>query len=343
MADSAASKPTTDPKAILQRLRAETTPTALIFVSCPDSARRRRVVDACAQAVSREALQPEKVLISGAALDTGKINSLRSSCLNLSLFSKQRIFIFTDAGNAEIEVQKQLLAILEESPAATTFLIGSSNAPSTSPLVKRAKQLDSLLSFEKLEGAQLIAWIKKELGQSGLSDFEAQVPATLAQIGEESPDGILRMIEQLSLFLDGSTLKTSHVLTLFQGRGEASEFDLLEALARGKYLDAELLLHRLFVLGKSPFAFLALLQKMFTTYLGVALRLKAGQSEQAIAAQMDLKPWLAHKYATSVRSMSPARLRRALQTLTQAEAKLKNKSLGAELVCSEACRLIALR
>ncbi|MBX7143574.1 MAG: DNA polymerase III subunit delta [Oligoflexia bacterium] len=331
-----------DPKAILQRLKSNNCPVPLVFICGPDAIRRQRASDACVRSLTQPSTQCEIRHFTATQLEGARINELRSATMNLSLFSQQRIFVLPEISSLDAQDLKPVLEIIDHAPEQTTFIVGAPTAAATHPLTKRAKQLGTLICFDKLEGQELLAWIKKELTAQGISDFEPTIPAALAQIGQESLDSIVPMVEQLALYSDGQKLKLMDLHMLFRNRGDANEFELLDALTQQKYVQAEILLQRLFELGKSPFAFVALIQKMFTTYLGVSLRMRAGQGSSIIATEMNIKPWLAQKYVTSLRSISPARLRRALRIMVRAEAKLKSKSLGAEVICSEACRLIAL-
>jgi len=190
------------------------------------------------------------------------------------------------------------------------------------------------VAFEELKGAEISRWVEKELRYAGAAQAPDQVIAEIIAVGGEDPDAIARLVEKLSLFVDGSQPSVADVRAIDPGRSAASDFALADALVGPKRANAEVLCQQLLSQGSSPFMLIGLLAKTFTTLYRIRAALDRGQGQQEIRNDLGTSPWLFSKYLPLAKQLSLPQLAARLDALLEADFRMKARSLGASALFS---------
>lgn len=325
-----------DPRKIMQTIKANGACPSLLYVAAPDRIRRQRVADFLESVAFPDSSKKEVRRVHASEIDGPKTARFIDDLNSLSLFSSFR-FVLVEGADALSAASTQVLAQFFKDPRPGVCCICmAAKAPATNALVKLCKQLDTAICFEALEGSELSAWIAKELKSQGIAEFEDGLPEALAHLAEYEVDRVIQYIKQLTLFVADGKATLADARCLFRDTLDAREFDFIDALFERKLLKAEILNSLLVKAGKNQFALLTLVQRQFCTLIAVASLQQAGKTAEEIAAELKLQPWLAKKHMQTVRNTPLKRLQRGLRAFIRAESLLKNRSLGTEMVVSSA-------
>jgi DNA polymerase III delta subunit len=158
----------------------------------------------------------------------------------------------------------------------------------------------------------------------------------LAQGGEGSLDRISQLIEICSLTLDPSQPLTASICgSIIQVPSTSKEFALIDALTSRNRASAEALLVTLLISGVSPFPLLSLINKTFSNFLAIHSLTSRRVDEGAIQKLLGMQPWLFRKQRDIAIRLNPSFLRAAYRAIIAADSKMKNRSLGPDIVLSE--------
>jgi DNA polymerase III delta subunit len=344
-------RPSSNPAELVKAILAGQDCPLLVEILSPDFVRRKRILNLFLNKFLPGAVSSKGVTPIGAKHEAGpglallrmdgrtfterELRTLRDELGALSLFSKKRFFSIEHVDEVEPELHKALAELAANASHDVRIIISGSKLPESSALKKLAKEKHTLIELEELQGAELKRWIEKELRQAGFGSWEDGVVALITEVGESSPDTIVQDIEHLSLYLESDTLSVKNVEQLFVQRTVAGEFELIDNLARGDRLKAEVQLSSLFDAGKNAFMFLGLLSRTFSNYLAIRSMLDKGLSPDKIRAELGMAPWLFNKQLSAAKNYSQKKLKRAIEIILRADSKLKNRSLGNETIFSE--------
>ncbi|MCO6432125.1 MAG: DNA polymerase III subunit delta [Deltaproteobacteria bacterium] len=308
----------------------------LLLISAHDQVRRRRITKLLLEkfAIGIGAEDIKRVDLS--SIDASGITTLLEELNSLSLFSPKRFFVLDKFDAVAAAMQKQLLSLFDDLAQGVTVIALSKPLPASNAVQKFFSKNGESISLPQLEGFELKRWIQKEIKQNGVQKFSEKSVDQIAAVAEGDLDHVAAAVEHLSLLLDDNeALELSHVETLFPHHKDPSEFTLLELLAEGKSVQAELLLIKLLRSGKSPFALVGLLAKSFSRNLAISWLQDHGLNQTEIRQKLGVPPWLFQKQLSAIRRYKSPRLVHCLLATLSADAKLKNHSLGAEAIFSE--------
>ncbi|RIL07124.1 MAG: hypothetical protein DCC75_10280, partial [Proteobacteria bacterium] len=178
-------------------------------------------------------------------------------------------------------------------------------------------------------------WIERELKRLGIVNYPEKLPELVSELGQQDPDEIIKLLEQLALYADSPEVSSADIKQLFSHDEVKSEFEFIDCLMNRNAARAEILIENLFQHGKSPFMLLALLAKNFATFIAIKALSDQGRTPHEIRQRLGLAPWLFGKHQSAVRTFSQAQLRRGLHAIMRADSKLKNRSVGQEAIFSE--------
>ncbi len=303
-----------------------------ILIQAADLVRPRRFSNAIIQRLN---LERDVKKIDGRSLTTLEaIRALTTEINSRSLLASDRFIVVTNFQAVSAELQRRFIKQVSAPPDFVRLHLLVSQLTAAMPIVKWIDEFGARVKFEELKGAQLMRWIEREMKYQGISEWEEQAVSNLAQ--DSDLDSLAGVIQNLALYLDGAPL-TKKVLREFVTLDDtASDFELLDLLTSGAPIKAQVLLAQLMRDGKNEFALLAFLQRSFTMLLRMKQYLESGVDSQVIKEAMSLSPWLFSKYLGQVKRYTKPQLKRAMEAILCAEGKLKNRSLGAEMVLDEA-------
>lgn len=317
-----------DPVTFLRSLESFQSCPPILFVQSADFIRPQRFVSAVVNKLGQKLVKR----LDGRSINTNEAaRGLVAAINSRSLLSPSQIILVSNAEAIPAEVQRKI--IKGGVPPDFVRLLLVSRQTAQSPLLKWADENGGVVKFPELKAATLMRWIERELKFQGVASWEEQAVQALAT--SEDVDHLAGIIQTIGLFLDGEKLTKKVLKDFMVTDSEASDFELLDLITAGGG-KAQLLLAQMMREGKNEFALLAFLQRSFTMLLRVKSYLERGADQAVMRSELALSPWLLNKYISQSGRYSLLQLRKAVDGLLATEGKLKNRSLGAELVLDEA-------
>ncbi len=323
-----------DPKKLIQSVKASGKCPQLVFISGPDRVRREKFITLLADLAFQKATTREIRRVAAQDIEQNKLGPFIENLNSLSLFSPFRFVVVDAAENLTANTSASLSAFFKEPHEGICCVFSAQKASGQNALVKLAQSQNVAAEFANLEGSELATWIGKELKAAEIKEFESGIEQALAHLGDDNPDRIAQFIRQLALYVGDGRASLADLQTLFKESLDAREFDFIDALLDKKAIKAEQLNSLLQRAGKNVFGLLTLIQRQYTTLLAVQALASKGLGAEEIARELKIQPWLAKKHIATLRTQPRRQLQTALLACLKAEALLKNRNLGTEMVVS---------
>ena len=307
-------------------------PPRVTIITAPDTLRRSQAVRQCEERFSS---RDARCVIR--ARETS-LEAIKTELFSSSLFgANNSLIIVKGAHELPTAIAKGLRQILTKKNEQLTPIIFEGEPLSAShPLTAIAKDVGVVVAFEELKDAPLYRWIRLECKARDIGKIEDEAVAMLAQGGEGSLDRISQLIEICSLTLDPSQPLTASICgSIIQVPSTSKEFALIDALTSRNRAAAEALLVTLLISGVSPFPLLSLINKTFSNFLAIHSLTSRRVDEGAIQKLLGMQPWLFRKQRDIAIRLNPSFLRAAYRAIIAADSKMKNRSLGPDIVLSE--------
>lgn len=307
-----------------------------ILIICPDQVRLQETRDLIIKKLKLST--SDRRLYYGDELKVDDIRKIKSDLYSTSLFEPKQIIEIKRVEALKPNIIDAILDTKLAQDHSNFLLLTASNLKSNSRLKNYFKKINGLIDIPALKNAELTSWTIKK-GKDYQIQFNASEASLIAQIAEDSPDKIDQMLKQLSLYSEDPKLKKEDILELFFAHPEPNEFLLIEQ-ALNNTLAAEKTLNELLLQGKNSFLLLNLIGKTLSKLLQINLLKDLGHSSHAIQSQLGLPPWLFSKQSKLAANFSIEKLKELIGTVITVDSRLKNKSLGEELILTELIRTI---
>ena len=308
---------------------------ALMLVSSADRIRKQRLLEVCFTHFFAGAKPPEVRRIDATDLTLKSLTSLADELHAQSLFSKREIIIIQQVEELDAACAKALAQILEGPQLAVDVVLWGDALPAAHALKKLCVKRSAVFELPELKGPTLKRWCEKELKLNGVGDIGDTVVDLLLSLSGGSLDVLHALCEHCGLYADGGKLNSADLHKLFVEQIEPSEFELVDTLQSSNRARVELLLQQTIESGKSPFALIGLISRVFANYLSIAHLLKQGRTPADIRNELGLTPWILNKTLPVAKKYSVSRLAQIQRQILRADSKLKNKSLGNDLVLAQ--------
>lgn len=318
-----------DPVTFLRSIDSFSNCPPILFLQAADFVRPQRFVGALLDRIGHKSARR----FDGRSITNAEsVRAVISAINSRSLLAPSQVILIGNAEAIPAEIQKKL--IKAGAPPDWVRVIFVTRQAAQTALQRWADENGAVVKFAELKGATLMRWIERELKFQGIAEWEEQAVQGLSQ--SEDLDFLGGVIQTMALFLDGAKLTKKVLRSFVEFDTESSDFELLDLITGGGGGKAQLLLAQMMREGKNEFALLAFLQRSFTMLLRIKAYLERGVDHAVIRGDLGLSPWLLNKYISQAGRYSLNQLRRAVDGLLATEGKLKNRSLGAELVLDEA-------
>ncbi len=318
--------------ALLKDITAQKTCLGCIAITCPDWIRRDRAFNYILDHFAGHSYRPRSFTFG----DTGR-SSIAHFLTDIgapSLFETEIFAVIRSVESAKASDLEPISSFIAKLPAGIHLFIIGASLPNSPNFKKALEKHATLLAFEPLKGAELRRWAERELRQHDIQNSSDEVLEMVLSLASEEPEAIARLIEKLSLYLDGEKPSTEALRTLVPGRSHASDFELADNLLLGKRVLTEATLQQLMGQGSSPFMLIGLLTKTLTNLLRLRTMLDRGYQQQDIRKELGLSPWLFSKYFPTAKRASSMQLSQTLDALLIADYRLKDRCLGPDAVFS---------
>lgn len=315
----------------------------VVLIVSPDQIRGERFVAALMQKFIPLSSNQQSAIkkLSARNLTSNDLKILQQELASLSLFSPIKSALVTQIQELSTGLNKELCNLANEMPGDAYLFLTCGEIKKTDPIYKLCRSKKCLVEIPALSGQNLHQWVERELQHAGIKQYPKAAVTAIIELGANSPDQIVRLVNHLALFSENQSLSTEDIFDVFITASNPNEFRLIDALANGKPLQAQAELSQLIAGGKSPFLFLALVYKTFSNYLTIRTLAENGQKMPLIRDRLKLPPWLFDKQAAAANKYKLYQLKACLSAIVGADSKLKNRSLGDEFVLIELLQKLA--
>mgnify|MGYP001573852180 FL=1 len=184
-------------------------------------------------------------------------------------------------------------------------------------------------TFAQLTAAQAVAWLGREAqAQAGLLDPAAA--QRLVALCNRDSWRMATELEKLLAYAAGRVVTVADVDAMVKSEYASDIFALTDALGQRQTARALELLHRELSAGSNEFALIATLASHVRNLWQVQRTKERGLSPAAIAAELNLHPYVVQKALAQTSHFRPAELRDLHHRLLEIDHDLKTSPLDAE-------------
>jgi DNA polymerase-3 subunit delta len=276
------------------------------------------------------------------------IDALRFACEAAPLLADRRVVVVSGlldrltarrgkekAGGAEDQggLAAALAAYLPRVPANTLLILVEPVAPPKSGVL--AKALDEagarVKAFATLAGPPLVRWIEERARASG-ADIAGEAAALLATFVGSDLRALANEIAKLAAYAGpGRTIAPADVTLLVSQAGEASVFELVDAIGQGNRRTALSALHTLLEHGERPERIMVMVGRQVRLLLQVKDLLGGGAAQDAIGRELGLSPYPLRKLVEQARLFQVPQLAAMHRRVLEADVQVKTGQLDSEL------------
>ncbi len=318
----------------IKKLLSESEPPRYIAILATDRIRRERTLTKIAEGLKLQVDQKWQFDIKRIKLTQAKEQDLKSFIFESnvrSFFSKKQIFLIEELEKVTAKQTDLLVALIEQKDTYNFYFFLGTNLLSTSRLMKQFKAQQSIIQLLDFDLANFRNWVKQEFNSRSLN-ADPKVIEQLTQTCELSSESALAKIDMLELFADGQKMTLTMLEELFPSELSVYEYAWLEAISSGNKLQAQKLVSKALSEGKEALYLSALLQSNYLNYYLIASLRNQGYRQDQIQAALKMSSWIFNKQYSIASQKDLKGLIKDLKALVLADSKLKNKSLGGEVI-----------
>ena len=263
----------------------------------------------------------ERTFLAGAELAPGRF----AEAIAPSLFAEKRVVIIRALHDASTEIIEEIEGDLEivDPNVHLIFIHGGGNkAKGFLDRLKKAKV--SVIACEPMKkAADKESFIKNEFVDAGRKISPAAVSALIDASGSEMRE-LAAACRQIAFDVTASKeiIDESDIANFFQGRVEASGFDVADAVIAGDETGALIALRNALDTGTDPVMIIAATASSVRTIAKVAGEPRNANPYQ-LASKLGLAPWQIEKARKSISRWSPQLIKFSIQELAAADVAVK--------------------
>lgn len=312
-------------------LKKEISPFVLLVA--PDFTRKQRII----QWISSK-LNTLPVRFNASQFSKKTAAAIADELSSLSLFSKGTFVILSEIQQLKADQMDSVLKLPALAASGSCLLMTGEALPRSKKLQEFAKKngvFIALPAWNKGRNVDLKEardWIEKEFSRHGVS-CDRNVAELLVQASGADLDQCATMITQSTLYADRQKVTADMITTLFGFPAEGDIFRVIDLLLSGKRGNAIILLQELLDRNENAFQLLAVIARTLTKLLELKMLLSKGVA--AARAKQEIRVYqdsTFSRYVNLARSRSVGQLQAGLESVLRADARLKNKSLGSDLI-----------
>lgn len=221
------------------------------------------------------------------------------------------------------EGEDRLIEYLESPQNSAVLIFVSPQADKRKKLYKLL-QKHTLVEFDTLSDAELIAWCAKELKKRNLSS-DREMVQFFCEYTEPRPETMINEIEKLVSYKGSDTdLTRDDIRAIVTPYAEYGIFRMTDALASGGIKTATEILDGLLMQKEDGFYILGAVAKQYRQLLRFKVMTDSGMQKAEILKSLGLREFVYGKYATLCKKYSEKSLRRAVELCALCDGGLKS-------------------
>lgn len=250
------------------------------------------------------------------------INDVRDTSLTLPFWADRRLILIEDCGLFKAS-SESMAEIVKNAPESTYFIFTDSEVDKRNKLFKTISDCGYVAEMKSQTDDDLSNWALRIFTEAGKKITRDNMNLFLRIAGPEM-DNMYNEAEKLvSYCMKRDTITDADIVELCSVRTVDRIFDMIQEMAN-RNTDAVMRLYAdLLALKEPPMKLLALIGRHFSQLLAVRKLMEQGQSAQAIAARLGIRPYFIGKYISQAKGYSYERLEEAVNDCIEAETDIK--------------------
>ena len=272
----------------------------------------------------------EVIKIRSEELNLKKIEALSINLYEISILCPNKIYILEDINELKTDIQKALLDLLKQIPEYVIVILTAKTINKTNIIYKHYDKSNLILDNTVTED-NIKSWITTELKRINLNNYPQNLPLLIMQSGENNIDVISEIINYLEIYIKDNKITLQEFEKLFPSKNTVSDFKILDSIYSANYLEYMTLLKDI-LKNKNEFLIISIFIRTFSKLLEIKSALEQRKSISEIASNTNMQEWLVKKNINILLNYSKSELKEHQNYILKAEAKLKDKNLGAQSV-----------
>ena len=263
----------------------------------------------------------EKTVLDGGDLEPGRYGEAVAP----SLFAEKRVVVIRDLQDVVVEVQEEIESLFESlDPNLHLIFVHKGGVKGKGLLDKIKKLKPEIITCEPIKkAADKEAFVREEFARHGRKISSGAISALVDATGSDTRE-LAAACSQISFDTNAgkAVIDEEDIAKYYQGRVEATGFDVADATLAGDPRSALIALRHALETGTDPIMIVSALTSSIRTLAKVSGAPRNANAFQ-LAGSLGLAPWQIDKARRQLSKWSPALIAFSVQELSRADVAIK--------------------
>ena len=263
----------------------------------------------------------EKTVLDGADLEPGRYGEAVAP----SLFAEKRVVVIRDLQDVVVEVQEEIESFFESlDPNLHLIFVHKGGVKGKGLLDKIKKLKPEIITCEPIKkAADKEAFVREEFARHGRKISSDAISALVDATGSDTRE-LAAACSQIAFDTNAgkAVIDEEDISKYYQGRVEATGFDVADATLAGDPRSALVALRHALETGTDPIMIVSALTSSIRTLAKVSGAPRNANAFQ-LAGSLGLAPWQIDKARRQLQKWSPALIAFSVQELSRADVAIK--------------------
>lgn len=263
----------------------------------------------------------ERTVLDGAGLEIGRYGEAVAP----SLFAEKRVLVLKDLQDVTSEVQEEIESLFDQlDPNLHLIFIHKGGVKGKGLLEKIKKRKPEIITCEPMKkAADKEEFVREEFARHGRKISSSAITALVDATGSDTRE-LAAACSQISFDTNAGkdVIDEEDIAKYYQGRIEATGFDVADATLAGNPTAALIALRNALDSGTDPVMIVSALTSSIRTLAKVSGAPRNANAFQ-LAGSLGLAPWQIDKARRQLSKWSPALIAFSVQELSKADVAIK--------------------
>jgi DNA polymerase-3 subunit delta len=263
----------------------------------------------------------EKTVLDGGDLEPGRYGEVVAP----SLFAERRVVVIRDLQDVVVEVQEEIETLFESlDPNLHLIFVHKGGVKGKGLLDKIKKLKPEIITCEPIKkAADKEAFVREEFARHGRKISSDAISALVDATGSDTRE-LAAACSQIAFDTNAgkAVIDEEDISKYYQGRVEATGFDVADATLAGDPRSALVALRHALETGTDPVMIVSALTSSIRTLAKVSGAPRNANAFQ-LAGSLGLAPWQIDKARRQLQKWSPALIAFSVQELSRADVAIK--------------------
>ncbi|MEY2679474.1 MAG: hypothetical protein RLZZ160_552 [Actinomycetota bacterium] len=263
----------------------------------------------------------EKTVLDGGDLEPGRYGEAVAP----SLFAEKRVVVIRDLQDVVVEVQEEIESLFESlDPNLQLIFVHKGGVKGKGLLDKIKKLKPEIITCEPIKkAADKEAFVREEFARHGRKISSDAISALVDATGSDTRE-LAAACSQIAFDTNAgkAVIDEEDISKYYQGRVEATGFDVADATLAGDPRSALVALRHALETGTDPIMIVSALTSSIRTLAKVSGAPRNANAFQ-LAGSLGLAPWQIDKARRQLSKWSPALIAFSVQELSRADVAIK--------------------